>query len=723
MRRLSLHIKVCILITLVLMWTCGVAEREYFPQARNLTWDEARNHCQICFKDLVTLTPDNTQGIARNLSSDHWIGLRKNFYSTFNSTVFWTRWANGDPLAFQNWYPGWPVFKSPPPKQACCSCSCTCPATTPAPATTSLAAYTEFISLNTTSEFGDFMTENVTDSSIFTTTGQNLTNNTTHMDFTAECVRSPMLPPDVPETDENYIEDSCVAMLSFGAWVEKNCSELLPFICYEDRFFGQANVTNVTTGNATLSWLMGPGNISHYRVEVRGDITMTLNLTNLTYDLLNLTAGTRYSVHVFPVKCDRDLNPQEVTFYTIPNKVTNLAVTKVTETSVFLAWTKSDGNVSFYVIKVNNTSKESYNENAEVHGLIPGNLYTFVVHAEVQDRSRQSEESTISAYTKPGKVSNLSVSENTNTSLLLTWDPPEGNAMAFRVVAMDDSDNELFNNGEHSSTQTQQEVTGLPMGTRITLSVTALVNGTLEGDNVTVVNYTVPEPISNLTLKSTNNTLNATWIHPGNYSSFTVHLKLGDQIVCSEHGLTQLNKSFYQLKNSANYTVIVYTVSGHLQSPPVEKSKFTLPSPPTDVSVSSSNTTQITFQWKPPEDAGKVTYFVSLNSSFWGYNKSLCVKETSHMFGDLASGTKYSFQVRTMADESRSEAENCSHYTDAEKMEISLSMLCSSSEALHCANGTVKETVFNKLMTYFESRLGDSIFWRLQKKESEKSAT
>lgn len=44
-----------------------------------------------------------------------------------------------------------------------------------------------------------------------------------------------MLIPDDPETNKNYIEDSCVAMLSFGAWVEKKCAELLPFICYEGK--------------------------------------------------------------------------------------------------------------------------------------------------------------------------------------------------------------------------------------------------------------------------------------------------------------------------------------------------------------------------------------------------------------------------------------------------------------------------------------------------------
>lgn len=31
------------------------------------------------------------------------------------------------------------------------------------------------------------------------------------------------------------LRTQCVAMLSFGPWVEKNCSERLPFICYEGK--------------------------------------------------------------------------------------------------------------------------------------------------------------------------------------------------------------------------------------------------------------------------------------------------------------------------------------------------------------------------------------------------------------------------------------------------------------------------------------------------------
>lgn len=85
-------------------------------------------------------------------------------------------------------------------------------------------------------------------------------------------------------------------------------------------------MTNVKSENATLTWLHGPGEIDHYRVEVNSGMNLMDNLTDstpdpviltdLTTDLKHLVAGTRYTVKVFPVKCERDLNPQNTTFYT-----------------------------------------------------------------------------------------------------------------------------------------------------------------------------------------------------------------------------------------------------------------------------------------------------------------------------------------------------------------------------------------------------------------------
>lgn len=202
---------------------------------------------QVCFKDLVTLTPYNIHKISRMLNSEHWIGLRKHFNSTSNSSIPWSRWSNGDPLTFQNWYLGRPVPKSPLPKIDCCSCSCTCPAN-PTSSTTPPYKFEETTEMpykNATysDRFDDFgLNEtNITDlhsimenmTTYEPTTYPTSLPTTAAQPIEAACKRSPMLPPVVPEIYENYIEDPCVAILSFGPWIENNCSERLPFICYE----------------------------------------------------------------------------------------------------------------------------------------------------------------------------------------------------------------------------------------------------------------------------------------------------------------------------------------------------------------------------------------------------------------------------------------------------------------------------------------------------------
>uniref|UniRef100_UPI0037E74A51 serine-rich adhesin for platelets n=1 Tax=Semicossyphus pulcher TaxID=241346 RepID=UPI0037E74A51 len=992
-------------LLIALMLTLGAAERQYFHQSNRATWEEARKHCQVCFKDLVTLTPENIQTIVKEASSESWVGLRKNFYSTSNTTsnstsdypvnatsyiasnatsnttsnstsdypvnatsyiasnatsnttsnstsdypvnatsyiasnatsnstskpsMPWSRWANGDPLSFQNWYPGWPVFKSSLPKRVCCSCSCTCPVTT-TPRTTTSTTSTEFTTPDVTSSTGlgehttdnvkdvssftdattgqnvtdvtgfsenatenmtdmssfsditiyenvtdvfrvaafmienmtdvststdattgqnmtdvtgvseyatenmtdvssftdattgqnvtdvtgvseyatenmtdvststdattgqnvtdvtgfseyatenmtdvststdtttsqnvtdvtgvsEYATENMTDVSSFTdaTTGQNMTDVTGFSEYTtenmttstetikistkntpvftttppmttsappiqAECVRSPMLTPDVPEADENYIEDSCVAMLGFGAWIEKDCYDLLSFICYEDRFFGQANVSDVTSNSANLTWLPGTGDISHYRVEVSGDKMLIDNQTGLSSDLGNLTAGTRYSVQVFPVKCVRDLSPQEVAFYTTPNKVENLTAANETETSISLSWDKPAGGVAFYLIKYENQETESKTAGTVVEGLTPGSLYTFTVLSGVGDGSKWSEESNVTKYTKPGKVSNLTVSSNTNTSLLLKWDPPKGSTTGFSVKAGPSSGNESF---YEVVKQTEVNVTGLLTGSKITLSVRALINDTLEGDEVTTYSYTAPEPISNLIMSSaSNNFLEARWNRPeGNYSSFTVELQLDGVKVNTSYNLTEVFVKFTGLKTAAGYTVIVYAVSGHLKSPPVKGIFFTLPSPPSHPTVINSGKHNMSFQWNAPVNTASVTYLAKISSSFWGHSFSANVTQTNHTFKGLNSGTRYKFEVRTVAGEKSSLPVDISHSTEADTRTISLSMLCSSALPLHCDNSSTKDSVFQKLKEHFQEKLGDNVFWTLEKQET-----
>lgn len=88
---------------------------------------------------------------------------------------------------------------------------------------------------------------------------------------------------------------------------------LYPFSA--DRFYGDVEIANVTKSRGVLSWSKGDINISQYRVEING--TQIENVTNATsYQIEFLDPGWLYRVQVIPVKCDRDLNAQNISFYT-----------------------------------------------------------------------------------------------------------------------------------------------------------------------------------------------------------------------------------------------------------------------------------------------------------------------------------------------------------------------------------------------------------------------
>lgn len=91
---------------------------------------------------------------------------------------------------------------------------------------------------------------------------------------------------------------------------------------------------------------------------------------------------------------------------------------------------------------------------------------------------------------------------------------------------------------------------------------------------------------------------------------------------------------------------------------------WSVPLPPTDVTVSSFGKDHITFTWRPPLNAAPLTYSLKISSDFWGYCHSEMVqKQTSHTLSGLKSGTRYRFEVRTVAGEKLSTPANIFHST------------------------------------------------------------
>lgn len=91
-----------------------------------------------------------------------------------------------------------------------------------------------------------------------------------------------------------------------------------------------------------------------------------------------------------------------------------------------------------------------------------------------------------------------------------------------------------------------------------------------------VILFAAPAKVSSLTLTTTFDALTALWDRPTSlYAFFIVELQLNGSDEKTTLNGTDETQSFSNLKSGADYEVAVYTVSGHLRSKPVRRSKFT----------------------------------------------------------------------------------------------------------------------------------------------------
>ncbi|XP_010886183.2 receptor-type tyrosine-protein phosphatase eta isoform X1 [Esox lucius] len=719
------------LVLLAALAVFSAAEPQYFPQSNVSTWDQARLHCQMCYKELVSLNPNNIRELVHNLKNDSWIGLRKNLN---NISLPWSHWSNGDPLTFQNWYPGRPKLSKPKDpvvnimnyysvtnSPSTCGCCCN-------PADT-LAVSSPYSSYSPSASDND-MDYNMTASSVtarptattMTTGGTSNTVTTPNRDVTTAFFSGVTSSTNTDAID-TYIEDPCIVLLSCGLWYDKDCSQPLPFICYEDRFYGHANMSSLTLHTGTLNWTPGPGNIVDYRLEVRAvNYTLIKNLsilngTNLSYFLSNLTAGTQYQIQVFPIKCDRDLNPENVSFYTKPDLIENLNITIISEAKVTLSWSPPEGNCDSYTVRVNGSKVNSTNSvNTNVTGLTAGTFYRFEVNAEVKDLSISGEPRNISCYTKPSMVNNLSVTDFTSDQVNFDWDPPYGNTSGYRVSFIGST------NGTNRTTDTKYSVTGLQAGSMVTLTVVALVpDASVESDPVSKTGRTKPGSVTNLTKRDVHSSnISVSWEPPqGNYECFSVGLQLiSNPLMNWTSNTTSNNSTFTDLKAGVEYRVSVYTKNGDLFSAEANISVFTRPTIPTSLRVTHVDHTAISLTWNPPQASQDVLLHYQINGtshfndcSINSFTQVVNTSDLNHTFEKLYSGTKYNFSVAVMAGTEIGPSLNISQATLTNRTVLMVSMECSSSQPLQCEKPVTMQAVLMQLNNHFGNSFSDNVNW------------
>ncbi|XP_052451516.1 receptor-type tyrosine-protein phosphatase eta-like isoform X2 [Carassius gibelio] len=600
---------------------------------------------------------------------------------------------------------------------------------------------------------------------------------TTERTTTSNCIFKPKPDP------EQYIEDACVVLLRFGMWKEIHCNESLPYICYDERFFGQIYYSDVSTSSVNVSWSEGPGaeNISHYRVEITEvnnwtyDHTYnetyndTFNQTDLFQTISNLTAGTLYRVQVFPVKCGRDLNPQNISFYTQPSDVQNLTIVSMTKVSANLMWRKPEGKRDFYSVHVECKSNESIlhldekclGEVCTINNLVPGYEYEFTVKAVV-NATFGGVPSSASDYTKPSIVKNLKPTvKKESTFIIASWEPPVGGHSGYHycLEEVDNSHeckdcssmtsssfttNDKFTNADittssssttnlimttRSSSTTNNKITVCnntidnnisevvnSSGSKFCLCVQALTkNDTIAGEMTVISAYTYPKTPVNLTLNPDSQRMEASWtLEQGKYEIFEVNINTTAYKYTKEYNTTDFHYTFTELKAGVYYTVSVVTRNGGLTSVAAIMEGHTKPAKPTSLNA-IAHKTSVDLSWKAPDlsTGAKINYMVKCHNSFRKELNETITTETKLTFDQLSPGTNYTFTVLVVVGDSKSDAETDYAMTEPQKRTLVLTMLCSSEKPLYCDEPETKRELFTKLKSDFTEKFKDMVYWNL----------
>ncbi|KAL1247798.1 hypothetical protein QQF64_023174 [Cirrhinus molitorella] len=243
---------------------------------------------------------------------------------------------------------------------------------------------------------------------------------------------------------------------------------------------------DITTSSLLLNWTKPNGQSSHYRIEYE-DKNVTAENTFIKIN--DLTPGAQHTFKVFAVAADHvtEGRSSQISLYTKPDVIRNLKE-KSTTSFVFLTWDEPIGNRSFFKlqwnddqIKENSTTPNTF---FNITGLTAGVNYTFIIAAVAADNSTEGETVSISQYTKPDVIRNVTVSEITTSSIHLRWHEPAGKRDLFHIKW--ESEKRMY----VTTNVTSYTIADLNAGTNYTVCITAMAADRSEGQPICISQYT-----------------------------------------------------------------------------------------------------------------------------------------------------------------------------------------------------------------------------------------
>ncbi|XP_030071930.1 receptor-type tyrosine-protein phosphatase beta [Microcaecilia unicolor] len=407
-------------------------------------------------------------------------------------------------------------------------------------------------------------------------------------------------------------------------------------------------VSNISTNSLILSWFHAEGSTSSYSIEVFGDPSKILNVTEESAFISGLVPGSRYKFRISVAgEYRRDDNQTTIFAFTRPEIVRDFRIRNKTTTSAFVDWIGPVGNKSFYEVRVTgNPSKllQVSSESVSVDGLIPGNEYMFSIAAFAGDSETHGDWSEISTYTRPEMIQNLNTANITTRSVFLDWLPPVGNKSFYEVQVVGNPSKSLRVSSESVS------VDGLTPGNQYMFSIAAFAgDGETHGDWSEISTYTRPEVIQNLnTANITTRSIFLYWLPPvGNKSFYEVRVT-GNSSKVHQVSSESISVDGLTPGNQYMFSIAAFAGDSETHGDWSEISTYTRPEVIQNLNTVNITTRSIFLDWLPP--VGNKSFYevrVTGNSS-----KMLYVSSESVSVDGLTPGNQYMFSIAAFAGDS-----------------------------------------------------------------------
>ncbi|KAM8953085.1 titin-like [Pelodytes ibericus] len=438
-------------------------------------------------------------------------------------------------------------------------------------------------------------------------------------------------------------------------------------------------IVNVTTSSVLLSWPVPPGNRSSYEILVSGtpSTNMTVNSEFVSVD--NLVPGNYYTFTI-SAKAGNGLSGQAAENSTniIPGKIQELTTSNITTTSISLSWQPPEGNLTSYLIKIqeNSTFRKIVTSNfSTIEELIPGNYYTFLVSVLVGEQEVEGEESIISDYTVPASIENVAIVNVTTSSVLLSWPVPPGNRSSYEILVSGTPSTNMTVNSEFVS------VDNLVPGNYYTFTISAKAGNGLSGQAAENSTNIIPGKIQELTTSNiTTTSISLSWQPPeGNLTSYLIKIQENStfrKIVTSNFSTIE------ELIPGNYYTFLVSVLVGEQEVEGEESiiSDYTVPASIENVAIVNVTTSSVLLSWPvPPGNRSSYEILVSGTPS-----TNMTVNSEFVSVDNLVPGNYYTFTISAKAGNGLSgqAAENSTNIIPGKIQELTTSNITTTSISL-----------------------------------------